>query len=173
MKITKTKTCNCVIKFEMSQIYRKKHCKLFYRFFFNFFLLTNLSCRCESKDKQHVACISSSSSPFDPGLGLVDQDEGGHAGRHGRRHDRERRPRSSDALWVITFVVMWFFPDHVCRVSLTYTPFWWQPCVGQIFATVLGSRHLLKKYFSVPSMHECISTGEKIHPIQEQLIKLS
>ena len=43
--------------------------------------------RSEPKDQQHAASLSSRPPPPRPCLGLFDQDEGGHPGRHGRRHD--------------------------------------------------------------------------------------
>ena len=62
--------------------------------------------RSEPKDQQHAASLSSRPSPPRPRLWLFDQDEGGHPGRHGRRHDWQCWPCPSDALWVTLFKMM-------------------------------------------------------------------
>ena len=43
--------------------------------------------RGEPEDQQHGAGVSGRSLPVDPRLRLLDQDEGGHPRRHGRRDD--------------------------------------------------------------------------------------
>ena len=71
--------------------------------------------RSEPKDQQHAASLSSRPPPPRPRLGLFDQDEGGHPGRHGRRHDWQCWPCPSDALWVTLFkmmVVLWWWWWH-------------------------------------------------------------
>ena len=43
--------------------------------------------RGEPEDQQHAAGVSGGPPPVDPRLRLLDQDEGGHPRRHGRRND--------------------------------------------------------------------------------------
>ena len=72
--------------------------------------------RSEPQDKQHVTGIQSRRSPFDPRFWLLDQDERGHLDRHGLQHDWERRPCSSNALWVVQDFdfIHSFYPPDIC-----------------------------------------------------------
>ena len=72
--------------------------------------------RSEPQDKQHVTGIQSRRSPFDPRFWLFDQDERGHLDRHGLQHDWERRPCSSNALWVVRDFdfIHSFYPPDIC-----------------------------------------------------------